>query len=101
MTLLSTQAIEPGTKSLTYDKLIGLHDSDYDNGSNIPDFIWHKTPDDIMEHIIQEGPIFDLEYGWESFDDEIRDYLIINNFIDDPIDNHDADVIELGGRKNG
>ena len=86
--------------TLVYDKLIGLHESDYNNGSNIPDFIWHKTPDDVMEHIIQEGPIFDLEYGWDSFDEEIRDYLIMNNFIDDPIDNNKADVIEFNRKEN-
>ena len=45
-----------------------------------------RSPDEVMEHIIQEGPIFDLEYGWDAFDEEIRDYLIMNNFIDDPID---------------
>ena len=87
--------------SLTYDTLLSLHDSDYDNGSNIPDFIWHKTPDEVMEHIIQNGPIFDLEYGWDAFNDEIRDYLIMNDFIEDPIDMNEADVIELGGRNNG
>ena len=69
-----------------YSTLINMHESDYDNGTSIPDFIWRKSPDEIMEHIIDSSRIFDMEYGWDSFDEDIRNYLIMNDFIVDPLD---------------
>jgi hypothetical protein len=71
---------------LAYDKLIGLYESDHENGSDVPDFIWMDTPDHIMEKIIESGPIFDMEYGWDDFDEQVRNYLIYNDFIIDPED---------------
>ena len=82
----------PGLVDLwVYDKLISLHESDYENGSTVPDFLWRKTPDEIMEIIINGPRIFDMEYGWETFDEEIRDYLIQNDFIVDPMDEEVSD----------
>jgi hypothetical protein len=63
-----------------YDIIVGMHDSDYSDLPNI-DYIWNKTPDEVMEALIESPRIFDLEYGWEQFDEEIREYLIENNFI--------------------
>mgnify|MGYP006278929803 CR=1 FL=1 len=74
-----------------YDKLITMHESDYENGSSIPDFIWHKKPDEIMETIIASDKIFDMEYGWDDFDEQVRDYLIINDFIADPMEVSDEE----------
>jgi hypothetical protein len=78
----------PGLLDLwVYDKLIQLHESDYSNDSDIPDFIWKDTPDHIMEKILESGRIFDMEYGWDAFDEDVRLYLIENDFIIDPMDN--------------
>ena len=81
----------PGLVDLwVYDKLISLHESDYENGSTVPDFLWRKTPDEIMEIIINGPRIFDMEYGWDQFDEEVREYLIMNDFIHDPMDDEDT-----------
>ena len=74
-----------------YDRLISMHESDYDNGSTVPDYLWRKTPDEIMQIIIDSPKIFDMEYGWDSFDDDVRQYLIDNNFIVDPMDEEVSD----------
>ena len=83
-----TDTWRPGLVDLlTYDIMVGMYESDYDNESTVPDFIWRKKPDEIMEHIITNtNYIFDLEYGLESLDEQIRDYLITNDFIADPTD---------------
>jgi hypothetical protein len=64
-----------------YDVLIGMHDTDYEDVNNMS-YIWFKTPDEVMQHILDsnEKP-GDLEYGWEQFDEEIRDYLLQKEFI--------------------
>lgn len=83
-------AMQPWRPSLVdlwvYNSLINMHEGDYDNGTDTPDFIWKKTPDEIMQHIIDSPRIFDMEYGWDQTDEEIRDYLIQNDFIVDPLD---------------
>lgn len=77
----------PGLMDLwVYDQLIGMHESDYDNGTDIPDFIWHKTPDEVMQQILIDGPIFEMQYGWDDFNEQVRNYLIYKNFIVDPMD---------------
>ena len=76
---------------IVYDNLLGMHESDYDNGSTVPDYLWRKTPDEIMQIIIDSPKIFDMEYGWDSFDDDVRQYLIDNNFIVDPMDVSDEE----------
>jgi hypothetical protein len=40
-----------------------------------------------MEKILESGRIFDMEYGWDAFDEDVRLYLIENDFIIDPMDN--------------
>mgnify|MGYP006267921767 CR=1 FL=1 len=69
---------------LVYEILMNMYESDYDNESTVPDFIWRKKPDEVMEHIIDKGRIFDLEFGIESLDEDIRNYLIMNDFIVNP-----------------
>ena len=82
-----TDTWRPGIIDLyVYDIIMTMHESDYDNGSTVPTFIWRNTPDEVMQHIIDKGRIFDLEYGWEQLDEDVRDYLIMNDFIADPID---------------
>ena len=60
-----------------YDVMVGMHENDYTEDT--VEYIWHKTPDEVMEFLIEDTRIFDLEYGWEQFDEEIREYLIENN----------------------
>ena len=82
-----TDTWRPGIVDLyVYDILMNMYESDYENGSSIPDFIWRKKPDEVMQDIIDKGRIFDLEYGWEQLDEDIREYLIQNDFIADPTD---------------
>ena len=86
----------PGLMDLwVYDKLMTMHESDYDNGTDTPDYIWRKTPDEVMETIIPSNRIFDMEYGWDDFDEQVRDYLITNNFIADPMDTEEVSDEEL------
>ena len=86
-----TDTWRPGIVDLyVYDILIGMHESDYENGSTVPSYIWRKTPDEVMQHIIDKGRIFDLEYGWEQLDEDIREYLIQNDFIADPLDEEEV-----------
>jgi hypothetical protein len=88
--ILKYTGIQPWRPSLmdllAYDRLINMHESDYNNGFESPDFIWLDTPDHIMEKIIESGTIFDMEYGWEDFDEQVRNYLIYNDLIIDPED---------------
>ena len=72
---------------LVYDIMVGMYESDYENESTVPDYIWRKKPDEIMEYIINDtNYIFDLMYGLENLDDEIRNFLIDKKFIADPTD---------------
>lgn len=88
----TTDSWRPGIVDLLiYDIMINMHESDYENGSTVPDFLWRDTPDHIMQKIIDSGRIFDLEYGVENLDEEIRDYLIQNDFIVDPMDVSDEE----------
>lgn len=71
----------PGLMDLwVYDMLISMHESDY-SSVEFMTYIWRKTPDEVMQHIIESGRIFDLEFGWDQLDEEIRDYMLENDFI--------------------
>ena len=74
---------------LVYDILMGMHESDYEDST--PMWLWRKTPDEIMEHIISKDRIFDVQYGLDNLDEEIRDYLILEEFIVDPDDVDDEE----------
>ena len=74
-----------------YNTLINMNEGDYSNESTVPDFIWKKNPDEIMQEIIDGPRIFDMEYGWDTLDEEIREYLIMNDFIVDPMDVSDEE----------
>ena len=88
----TTDEWRPGIVDLlVYDIMIGMHESDYENGSTVPSYIWRDTPDHIMQHMIDKSRIFDLEFGLEDLDEQIRDYLIIENFIVDPLDESVSD----------
>lgn len=68
----------PGLIDLyVYTNLINKYESDIEDGN----WIWSKTPDEVMEEIIASARIFDLEYGWEVFDEEVRDYLIDHEYV--------------------
>ena len=62
-----------------YDTIIGMHENDAEDDY----WIWNTTPDEVMSHLIDAGKVFDLEYGYEQADEEIREYLIDNDFIVD------------------
>jgi hypothetical protein len=93
----------PGLVDLcTYDCIQTLQVQHQDDAAaaqsmgGLPDYIWKKTPKEIMQIIIDTNEIFDLEQGWEYFADSIRDYLIINGFIIDTtdLDEDRGDVLE-------
>ena len=58
---------------MVYDILLGMYESDYEDTE--PYMLWTKTPDEVMEHIITSRHGFDLEFGLDQMDEEIRDYL--------------------------
>lgn len=68
------------TDLMAYDVIIGMHESDYED-VEFMDYIWRKTPDEIMQHIVDSSHLFSLEYGLEQFDEEIREYLVEQEFI--------------------
>jgi hypothetical protein len=63
----------------TYNALINMHESDDEDGFQT--YIWRNTPDEIMEYILQEGRIFDLEYGVEDLYEALREYMLDRKFI--------------------
>ena len=83
-----------------YDILMGMYENDYYLPD--PEYLWRKTPDEIMQHIIASPRIFDFEYGWEQLEEEIRDYLTENDFIVSPDDVSDEEYQQLmeGRTKN-
>lgn len=95
-----TDMWRPGIIDLyVYDILIGMHESDYED-IEMMTYIWNKTPDEVMQHIIDGPRIFDLEFGWEQLDEEIREYLLDNNFIVNVDDVSDEEYqANLEGRK--
>ena len=91
----------PGIIDLyVYDILNGMYEADYYLPD--PEYLWRKTPDEIMQHIIASPRIFDFEYGWEQLEEEIRDYLTENDFIVSPDDVSDEEYQQLmeGRTKN-
>lgn len=70
----------PGLIDLyAYTTIINMHDNDYTD-DNV-EYIWRKTPDEVMAFLVEDTKIFDLEYGWDQFDEDIREYLLENEFI--------------------
>ena len=56
-----------------YDILIDMHESDYES-VEWQEFIWRKTPDEVMQHILDTYYLFDdLEYGPEQLHEAISD----------------------------
>ena len=62
-----------------YDTLTGMYESDQEDEY----WKWKVTPDEVMIHIMSDTKLFDLEYGYEQVDEELREYLIENDFIID------------------
>ena len=78
---IKTDEWRPGLLDLwTFDTLVAMYESDYED-VEFMSFIWRKKPDEIMQHILDSRRIFDLEYGIETFQDELRDYMTDNDFI--------------------
>jgi hypothetical protein len=73
----------PGIVDLfVYDTLMSMHESDY--AQLEPEPFWTKTPDEIMQHIVETEKYFDLEGGAQDLWEELRDYLTDNGFNVDP-----------------
>lgn len=80
-TKIDGQVCRPGLIDLwVYDTIIGMYEGDYEDVQYMT-YIWRKTPDEIMEHILEKDVRFDLEYGTEQLDEEIREYLSSQDFI--------------------
>lgn len=60
-----------------------MHENDYNEGSLNPEYLWEKTPDEIMEHILDDNHYFEsgIEFGADQLYEEIRDYLTKEGFI--------------------
>ena len=87
-----TDEWRPGLMDLwTFDSLISMYESDYAD-VQFQTYIWRKKPDEVMQYILDTNRIFDLEYGWDSFDEELREYLIKNDFIVDIDDVSDEEL---------
>ena len=72
----------PGLTDLwTYDTIIGMHNNDYEDVDNMS-YIWTKTPDEVMQYIVEANDMpADLEYGWDNFDEGVREYLVKEGFV--------------------
>jgi hypothetical protein len=70
----------PGLVDLwVYNIIIDMYDNDHEE-ENL-EYIWKDTPDAIMESLISGPVIFDMEYGFEDLDEQVREYLINEEFI--------------------
>lgn len=73
----------PGLVDLTiYNELNDMYESDMDN-PEFAELLWKKTPDEVMQNILDTNHIFDsaFEFGSEQLFEELRDYLIEEGFI--------------------
>ena len=67
----------PGITDLfVYETIIGMHGAKEDLEDN-----WTDTPDHVMARIIDNNVMFNVDYGFEQMDEEIREYLINEGFI--------------------
>jgi hypothetical protein len=83
----------------TFHTLINLYEDDMSD-DNL-EYMWTKTPDEIMYHIIETNNGFTIDYGWDDLYDSLRDYVKANKFVihvDDMSDEEYNQLIE--GRKN-
>ena len=60
----------------------------------------NKSIDDVWD-LLWSSPVFTLEYGVEQLDDEIRDWLIHNEFIIDveELDGDEEDMLQSTGEE--
>ena len=60
----------------------------------------NKSLDDVWD-LLWSSPVFTLEYGVEQLDDEIRDWLIHNEFIIDveELDGDEEDMLQSTGEE--
>lgn len=66
----------PGISDLmTLDILIDMNETDGD------EYLWLTTPDEVLQHMVDNSELFTVEYGWEDMSEAIREYLLENNFI--------------------
>ena len=89
----------PGLVDLAvYNEMIDMHESDMDN-PEFAEYLWKSTPDVVMEYVIETNHGFEsaLEFGSEQLYEELRDYLIEEDFmisIDDADDEDDEQLTE-------
>jgi len=80
---------------VAFNFINGMCQNDYDGTD--PDFLWRKSPDEIMQHILDTNHYFNsgIEFGADQLHEEIREYLINNDFIVDPSDVDDEEYQQL------
>jgi ATP-dependent protease Clp ATPase subunit len=64
---------------VTYHCLLNLYENDM--GDLDPQYLWRKTPDEIMLAIIESNMLFVIDYGWEDLDESIRDWVTEKGFV--------------------
>ena len=74
---------------VVYNALINMHEEDEQEDY----YTWNSTPDVVMQHIMNSGHIFDLEYGLEDLYEALREHLIEKDFVKD-IDDVDKEEEE-------
>jgi len=80
ITSYTSKTSRPGLSDLiTFDILMDMHERDMSDLD--PEFIWTETPDNVMQHIIDNNQLFTVDHGWEDMMDSIRDYLTDQGFI--------------------
>ena len=84
----------------TFHTLINMYESDMSD-DNL-EYMWNKTPDEIMYLIIEGNDSFVIDYGWEDLDESIRDYVISKDFVVHVDDMSEEEYNQLTeGRNNG
>ena len=69
-----------------------MYENDYDDVDYIQ-YIWTKSPDEVMQYIIESKDVpADLEYGWDAYDEGVREYLIKEKFVVDVDDITDEEL---------
>ena len=79
---------------ILYDTLVNMYESDMEDSD--PYLIWLETPDHIFQKIVSDNEVsFDTRYGWESYDESIREYLTAKNLVVNSDDLEDEEYQQL------
>ena len=71
----TSKTLRPGLMDLlTFDMLVDMNMQD-------DEYVWFNTPDEVMQHIVDNNVTFTLQFGLEDLWHAIREYLIENDFV--------------------